>query len=312
MITRGVRVKAPASIANLGPLFDIAGLAVDHSYDTVHVEIVGEASGIRVELEAPEGLPRGTGNTAYAAVLKILEYLGETLHVKVRLEKGVPPGYGLGSSGASAAAAAYAINLLLGEPLSKEELVRFAGEAEAAAAGTPHYDNVAASMLGGLTLVLDTAKPWVVKLHLPEDVKVVIFRPLRRLIDAEAKTGLMRRILPETIGFREAVDWVRRGVALAAGLREDPYQALSVVSQGGLVEDARSRLIPGYMEAKRVALEEGALGFNISGAGPTLFALVREGEEDRVAVRVAGILEKHWGRLETRIVNVDYEGAREA
>ena len=312
MNVRGVRVRAPSSIANLGPLFDVAGLAVNHSYDVVHVELLGESSGIRVELEAPEGLPRGTGNTAYAAILRILEYLGETVHVRVRVEKGVPPGYGLGSSGASAAAAAYAVNLLLGEPLSREELVRFAGEAEAVAAGTPHYDNVAASLLGGLALVLDVEKPWVVTLKLPEDIRIVVFRPLERVVKAEAKTGLMRSVLPGSIGFREAVEWVRRGVALAAGLQADPYQALSIVSQGGVVEEARGRLIPGYSEAKRVALEEGAIAFNISGAGPTLFALVREGEEDRIAVSVSRVLEKFWGRLETRIVEVDYEGAREA
>ncbi len=312
MKVRGVRVRAPSSIANLGPLFDVAALAVNHSYDTVHAELLGEAEGPRVELEAPEGLPRGTGNTAYAAALRILEYLGETVHVRIRVEKGVPPGYGLGSSGASAAAAAYAVNMLLGEPLSREELVRFAGEAEAAAAGAPHYDNVAASLLGGLALVLDPEKPWVAKLTLPEDVKIVVFRPLRRLFETEAKTGLMRRVLPESVSLREAVEWVRSGVGLAAGLQTDPYRALSLVSKGGVVEEARGKLIPGYMEAKRVALEEGAIGFNISGAGPTLFAVVREGDEDRIAARVSKMLERHWGRLETRIVEVDYEGAREA
>ena len=310
MYPRGLVAKAPSSIANLGPLFDIAALAVNHSYDRVRVEVLGEVDGIRVEVEA-RGAPGGAANTAYAVVERMLGYLGETLHVRLVVEKGVPVGQGLGSSAASAAAAAYALNRLLGEPLSREELVRFVGEAEAVAAGSPHFDNAAASVMGGLAVVLDAARPWVVSLRLPDDIRVVVFRPLRELVPREKKTMTMRSVLPERVGLREAVEWVRAAVALTAGLQSNPYEALRRASAGYAVEEARGRLIPGYVEAKRAALEAGAIAFNISGAGPTLFALVREGEEDEVLHAVEPLLRRAWGELEARIVGVDYEGARE-
>ncbi|AEM38573.1 homoserine kinase [Pyrolobus fumarii 1A] len=308
-----VRVKAPASIANLGPLFDLAALAIDYAYDVVEVEVVEElGDGIRVDVEAA-GAPSGEANTAYTAAYKILEYLGETLHLRIRVVKGVPPRMGMGGSGASAAAAAYAVNLLLGEPFTKEELVKFAGEAEAVAAGTPHYDNVAASLLGGLVILLDRSRPWVARLNIPEDVYIILFIPKREVVKVppgKGKTEVMREVLPREIPLATSIAWMEKALALTLGLQLDPYTALKAANYGGPVEEARSKLIPGYAEAKREALEAGALAFNISGAGPTLFAIVREGDEDEVARRVAKILEKHWGELETRVVNIDREGAR--
>ncbi|ABM80669.1 homoserine kinase [Hyperthermus butylicus] len=221
---------------------------------------------------------------------------------------------GLGSSGATAAATVYAINALLGSPLEPIELVRFAGLAEALTAGAPHYDNVAASLLGGLVILLNRKKPRIARLRLPPGMRIVLFIPktmVLRLLPGKAKTQVMREVLPETIEHSDAVEWVEKAVALALGLSgADPYEAIKTINYGGPIEATRAKLIPGYWEAKKEALQSGALAFNISGAGPTLFAVVREGEEDQVMRRVSAVLEKYWGSLEARVVDVDYDGAR--
>ncbi len=304
---------APASIANLGPLFDLAALAVEAFRDRVEVEVVEElGSGIRVEVEA-EGAPGGKANTAYAAAYRLLEYLGETLHVRIRVEKRVPPGRGLGSSGATAAATVYALNMLLGEPFTREELIRFAGEAEAVAAGAPHFDNVAASLLGGLVVLLDRERPLAAKLELPQDVRLLLFIPegdVVKVPEGMGKTEAMRSVIPHEVETRACIGWMEKALRLTVGLGVDPYLALQAANYGGPVEAARSRLIPGYNEAKRVALEAGAIAFNISGAGPSLFAIVREDSVEEVRRRVTRVLEKSWGRLSVVETGPDEEGAR--
>ncbi len=305
--------SAPASIANLGPLFDLAALAVNVFRDRVEVEIVEELGrGIRVDVEA-EGAPQGASNTAYAAAYRMLEYLGEMLWVRIRVEKHVPLGRGLGSSGATAAATVYALNMLLGEPFTREELVRFAGEAEAVAAGTPHFDNVAASLLGGLAVLLDREKPIVAKLSLPSDIRILLFMPEEEVVkvpEGMGKTEAMRRVVPREVETRACIAWMEKTLQLTLGLNIDPYTALQAANYGGPVEAARSRLIPGYAEAKRAALESGAIAFNISGAGPTLFAITREDTIDEVRRSVSRVLEKAWGGTRVLEAEPDEKGAQ--
>jgi len=308
--SRSVAVRAPSSIANLGFFFDFAGMAVGHSYDVVRVRLVSEGD-LRVEVRA-RGAPGGQGNVAYHAAVAMLEDLGETIEVVVEVEKGVPVGYGLGSSGATAAATVVALNELLGGVLSREELVVYAGAGEAYAAGAPHYDNVAASIMGGLSLVCSAPrKPLVLKLEPPGDYLVAVFLPRRRLMSPERKTEAMRKILPSRVPLKRVVEAMRATASLLHYASSGEWaRAFQLMNNGWEVEEARGRLIPGYREAKEAALREGALAFNIAGAGPGLFAVVREGEADRVVDAVAAVLEQKWGGVDARLVQVDLDGAQ--
>ncbi len=271
--------RAPASVANLGCLFDAAAMAVEAFSDEVEVE---EATG-GLEVKA-EGwrVPAGKMNVAYEAARHLLlNVYGRETGLRIVVRKGVPVGSGLGSSGATAAATVAAVNELLGIGASTGDLLLAAG------AGEPHYDNAAASLLGGVVL-LDPVNPRTyVLFEPPEWLRVVLFV---KSSPALAKTRAMRGVLPETVRLGDASRWAFAAAAFAAGLARGVKRCLSFASEGGPVEAARARFIPGYWEAKAAALRAGALAFNISGAGPSLFALAEEERAEDVVREVLRVL----------------------
>jgi len=310
---KDVVVIAPASIANLGLLFDIAAVAIDYAYDKVLVRMVGEGS-TRVKVYAEGGVLGGEANVAYHAAINMLNDLGEAIELEIVVRKGVPVGVGLGSSGATAAATVYAINMLLGEVLSREELVKYAGLGEAVAAGEPHYDNVAASLLGGLTLVYDVDKAVIEKIEWPQSYRIVVFRPKRNIlrIDRQVpKTKAMREVLPRHVPRKRVVEVTRKALLFKyyASLGEWS-RAFNMLNDGWEIEASRSKLIPGYDAAKEAALRAGAKAFNIAGAGPAIFAIVEECDVENVVREVNTILSRTWSEYEVKIVNVDNVGAR--
>ena len=284
-MTSYVKVRAPASIANLGCLFDAAAMAVEAFRDSVVVE---EASG-GLRVEAVGGAPGGRSDVAYEAARLFLErFYGKARGIRIVVEKGVPIAAGLGSSGATAAATVVALNELLGAGVDAGELIEVAGRAEVVAAGSPHYDNVAASVLGGIVLV-DPADPKShIILHPPEWLRVVVF--LRRA-GVKGKTRLMRRVIPRDIGLQEASRLAFSAAMLALGITRGLKHCVKYASYGGPVEEARGRLLESYWRAKEAALRAGALAFNIAGAGPSLFALVEEGREEEVINAVMSVAE---------------------
>ncbi len=153
-----IRVEAPASSANLGPGFDVFALALDSPRDSVSLRL-GSGTGARapsVRMAKVTGLevPRSEAeNGACVVCLEMAKRAGVKKEIVIELEKRVPIGLGMGSSGASAAAAAVAMNELLGLGLSSDELIFCAGKGEAVTSGSPHYDNVSASILGGFVVV---------------------------------------------------------------------------------------------------------------------------------------------------------------
>lgn len=309
---KDVAVIAPASIANLGLLFDIAAVAIDYAYDKVVVRMVGEGS-TRVKVFA-EGVSSGEANVAYHAAINMLNDLGEAIELEIVVRKGVPVGVGLGSSGATAAATVYAINMLLGEVLSREELVKYAGLGEAIAAGEPHYDNVAASLLGGLTLVYDVDKAVIEKIEWPQNYRIIVFKPQGNILHLDKrvpKTKAMREVLPKHVPRERVVEVARKSLLFKyyASLGEWS-QALSILNNGWEIEASRSKLIPGYNAAKEAALRAGAKAFNIAGAGPTVFAIVEERDAENVVREVDAILSQVWSKYEVKLVNVDNVGAR--
>lgn len=295
-------VKSPASIANLGPGFDVLALAIEGPHDKVYVEVSDEP-GIVVEAE---GAPSGRKNSAYAVAEYILSKYCPNCGVRIKVSKGVPVSAGLGSSGATSAAVAYAINELYGLGLSLEEMLEASVEGEYLVSGTRHYDNVAASLMGGLVVVGKRAGLGVVKLSPPRVwLGVVVIAS-----EKEGKTGLARSLLPKQLSLEDAVTQASAlATLLAAAHLNDAVLFGRAVSVDLVAEPARKSMIPLYDELKAKALSNGALGFNISGAGPSVFAVHQEkGEAEKTASELAQYLLSNGVKAEPLVVKPSEEG----
>ncbi len=267
-----VSAYAPATVGNLGPGFDCLGLAVHGPGDTVRARRREQPGVVLTKISGTDRLPLDGRNTACVAVTALLERLGLAdkpgYGVELELDKGLPLGSGLGSSGASACAALVASAAALELQVGNEALIAAAREAEAVACGTPHPDNVAPAILGGFVLIPATDPLRVVSLPVPEDLRVVIYTP-----GCAVKTADARAVLPATVGLDATVRQAARLGLLIHALHVGDLALLGEAIVDDIVEPARAHLIPGFMEAKVNALEAGALACSISGAGPTVFAL---------------------------------------
>ncbi|WP_327053023.1 homoserine kinase [Halomicrococcus gelatinilyticus] len=262
-----VTVRAPASSANLGSGFDVFGLALGRPADVVRVERAErttiEATGVgsRYVPEDP------TENTAGV----VAEELGTP--ARIRIDKGVRPSSGLGSSAASAAAAAVALNECYDCGLTDRELVRVAAEGEAAVSGEAHADNVAPAILGGFTVVTDDDVTQI-------DASVPLVACLPETV---VSTRDARQVIPDSVSRADHVRTVGDAATLTAGMaRDDP----AVVGRGlrdGAVTESRASLVDGYDAVREAALDAGATGVAISGAGPSVLAVCREDVRRAVA-----------------------------
>lgn len=290
------RARAPSSVANLGPGFDVFGLAVDAYHDTVEVSKGG--SGVRVRSEPRGAVPDSAGKNTAGLVARAAAKKFGLGGMEVRVSKGVPAGFGMGSSAASAAAAAVAIDGLFGLGLDGAGLVRLAGEGERASAGTVHYDNVAASVLGGFAAV--RARPFgVISARAPR-MKVCIATP--KIPVPPGKTRVSRGLVPPSVPTGSATANLANACMMTAGfLRRDLDMVAGAVSDA-IAEPARAATIPGFESVRRAAKRAGALAFSISGAGPSVFALCRDSAGARGA---AAAMERAFGsagvRSESRV-----------
>jgi homoserine kinase len=282
-----VEAYAPATVSNLGPGFDCLGLAVHGPGDTVRARR-RDVPGVIISKIAGDGgrLPRDASNTACVAVTALLERLGlvERVGVELELDQGLPLGSGLGSSGASACAALLASVGALGLQVGNEALIDAARKGEAVACGSPHPDNVAPAILGGIVLIAATDPLRVVSLPVPESLRLAIYTP-----GCEVKTADARAVLPERVGLDATVRQSARLGLLIHALHVGDLSLLGEAIVDDIVEPARAHLIPGFMDAKINALEAGALACSISGAGPTCFALA---DSDERATALLEILDE--------------------
>ncbi len=295
-------VKSPATIANLGPGFDVLALAIKGLYDKVIVEALDEP----IIIVDAEGAPSGHGNSAYAVAKYILGRYCPVCGVRIRVIKGVPVSAGLGSSGATSAGVAFALNEVFGLNMSVDQLLEAAVEGEYHVAGARHYDNIAASLLGGLVVIGKHAGLGVLKLD-PPDVwlGVVVMRS-----NEKAKTGLARSLIPERLRLKEQVVQASALASLMASLYlGDPVLFGKAVNVDTLAEPARKSMIPFYDELKTMALKEGALGFNISGAGPSVFLVHRcRDEAERIATELAQFLSSNGVKAEALVTRPSSKG----
>jgi homoserine kinase len=300
-----VRVFAPATVANLACGFDALGLAVDRPGDEVHL-FPSDKPGLRIQAITGGELPFAPQkNTAAVAAISVMQAHGFTGGVEMEIHKKMPVGSGLGSSAASAVAGAFAMNVFLGSPFSKKELLPFALDGEAVASNARHADNVAPSLLGGIVLIRDTTTSDMVQLAVPADLWVVVVHPSLEILTREA-----REILPQSIPLKTAITQWSNLAALVAGFAISDYELISRALVDVVAEPFRAPLITGFDEVKKAAHSAGALGCSISGSGPSVFALCKGGEVARLAGPAMQAAFKRQG-LESRlyISKVNQKGA---
>lgn len=271
-----VTAFAPASVGNVCVGFDVLGHAFDALGDRVRATR-SATTGVRIAAISgvATDLPRDpASNTAGRAVASLLEARRADFGIELAIEKGIPLGSGLGGSAASAVAAVLAANALFPEALPREALLPHAVAGETVASGSPHADNVAPSLLGGLVL---TVGPLARRIPVPAVLRCVLVHPRLRLATREAR-ALLAPAVP-------LADFVRQSAFLAgfiAGCQTGDLALIRAAFQDVVVEPQRAHLIPGFAAVKSAALAAGACGASISGAGPAVFAWCEEGRAGAV------------------------------
>jgi homoserine kinase len=268
-----ITVKAPSSTANLGPGFDVFGLAINAFYDKV--TLTKTKSGITIITDG--NIPTNPdNNTAGLVVKNMKKKFRINQGIEIKIEKGVPAGFGMGSSAASAAAAAVAFDKLFGLKLDDNSLVEFAGSGEKASAGSIHYDNVAASVLGGFVIV-KTDPLYVIRIEPPTNLRMCIAVP--EIIVPKKKTKVSRGVIPKKVNFSNSVLNLSNATAIVAGFMKKDLELIGNSIKDVIVEPARQHMIPGFSKVKENAIKAGALGVTISGAGPSVIAFAKKSSD---------------------------------
>ena len=278
-----IKIFCPATIANLNCGFDVLGLCLEGIGDEMIIRKSTE-KGIKITKITGADLPFETeknvaGVAALAICKEAINRVSFEHGFEIEIHKKIKAGSGIGSSSASAAGAVFGINELLGKPFTKHELVDFAMKGEAVASGCEHADNVAPCLLGGFTLVRGYNPLDVIRIESPSEIFAVVLHP-----HIEVKTSDSRAVLQPMIPMKDAItQWGNLG-GFVAGLYTNDYNLIGRSLNDIIVEPARKHLIPNFDEVKNAALQYGALGSGISGAGPSIFALCK-GQE--IAEKVA-------------------------
>jgi homoserine kinase len=280
---QSITVKAPATVANLGSGFDLMGLAIHQTADEVTVTERSDNQVILQEIIGDGGLlPRETTeNTCTVAIVSLLKHLDSNKGFDVILKKHIAFNSGLGSSASSAVAGVFAVNELLGKPLSKTELIPFAVDGEYVASKGFHGDNVAPCMLGGITYIQSLNPLCIEQLAYPENTFIVVLYQYVKVSTAEA-----RAILPKQYDKAIVIQQTARTAALITGLNTSNDKLIQFGLGDEIATPYRKQLIPHFDELESEAMKNGAVGFNISGSGPSVFAWCN-GEEKANQVKQA-------------------------
>ena len=262
-VTKGLTVKVPATSGNLGPGFDCLGMALD-IWNSVHVE-VGE-EGFEVAGEGADLLPKGERNLVYKSFRIPFAQTGRPVpEVKITCRNDIPLYRGLGSSSAALVGGLVAGNELCDNPLSQEQLLELAAREEG------HPDNVAPALLGGCQIVVQENRRLITsRVPVPEDLRAVLFIP-----DVPMPTRKARRLLPPEVAREDAIYNMGRVALLVRALAIGDLAHLDTATADRLHQPARQRIFPAMKNIFRAALEAGALGVFLSGAGSSVLALAR-------------------------------------
>ncbi|MFB0527835.1 MAG: homoserine kinase [bacterium] len=313
MDVKKVKVRVPATTANLGPGFDVLALAL-RLYNTVEMEVGSGKSEKKLQIdivgEGEENLPRDGRNIVYQAAKLVFDrfhFAPKTLHLK--LINRIPLASGLGSSAAARIGGLVSANILCGERLGREEILNLAAEIEG------HADNVSAAMVGGLVVCCISSLKGrkgrgieIVKLNSPENLSCAVCIPNFQIMTRRA-----RKILPKTVKFDEAVFTSSRVAMLLASLMRKRYELLGMAMEDKLHQPYRKKLVKGMETVFEEALKAGALGVSLSGAGPSIFAFTASSPSS-CAEKVGKAMQKAFARhkIGSRylVLGIDREGTK--
>ena len=305
----GIKVFAPATVANVGCGFDILGFALQGIGDEVVVRFSDKKKlEITIISGAQKKLTRDVHqNTAGFGALKLLEFLGESGRgIEMEIHKKMPIGSGLGSSAASAVAGVFAVNELLNRPLEKKELLRFALDGEELVSGARHADNVAPSLLGGFLFIRNHEELDIFRLPVPHGLFITVLYPHVEILTKES-----RKLLSETVSLKQHVEQSANLAGLINSLYRFDLDLLGRSLRDVIIEPQRAGMIPYFYDIQRAALENGALGCSISGSGPSIFAVSHNSLiAENVAEGMKAIYEKNKIEYTLYMSSINQEGAK--
>ena len=297
---------APASVGNVAVGFDVLGHSVSVMGDRVRAARMPDRS---VRISGITGVVRDlpldpARNTAGRAVMALADALQLDYGFDLIIDKGIPLASGLGGSAASAVAAVVAANALLEEPVDPLQLLKFAMAGEAVSSGTPHADNIAASLYGGLVLTVGLDDPVVVRIPVPQVIRCVLVHPHLELATHEARDMLAR-----AVSLSDFVSQQGNLAGFVAGCFTEDLRLIRTSLADVVIEPQRKRLIPGFDAVKQAALAAGALGCSISGAGPAVFAWCEAPGVDAVSRGMTDAFRAHGIAADVWVTAIDATGA---
>ena len=264
-----IKIKSPATVANLSCGYDILGLCLDKPYDYIEIEKINTNKVIIDILDSnfsnvPSNPKQNTGGVPALLIKKDMDL---DFGFNIKIKKGIPLCGGLGSSAATAAGVVFGINKILDDVLSFDKMIEYALEGEKLSSDTPHADNIAPCILGGLVLVKKTYPIDVVRLPIGP-FYLALLHP-----NVIINTKDARKILPQKIMLKDAVKQWGNISALTYAFSTNDIKLISSSMKDYIIEPIRSKLIDGFDSIKNAAIDAGAIGSSISGSGPTIFAL---------------------------------------
>lgn len=284
-----VTVKAPATTANLGPGYDVFGLALEQPSDKV--TIIPISKGVKIEVKGLSAATIPTApekNTAGIVANQMLKEFSLKAGVLIKIEKGILPRMGLGSSAASAAAVAYGLNRMFDLKLDNKQLIRLAAKGEVASAGSEHADNVSAAICGDFVIIKSYNPIEIVNLKSPLEMEVCVAFPHMATPFNKTKKG--RSVVPKLVPIDKLVHNVGKAAAMASGFATGDVDLIGESMSDAVAEPTRAFLIPGYEQVKENALKAGACGVAVSGAGPAVIAIVNKKKAN--ASKVASVMKE--------------------
>ena len=301
-----IKVFSPATVSNVCCGFDVLGFSIEglgaeiiiHRSDSNGVRIK-KINGYSVPVEAKE-------NTATVAAHALLDYLNINHGFELEINKNIKPGSGIGSSAACAVGAVYGINKILGSPLKKEELLKFAMQGEFISSKSAPADNVASALFGGLILVNNQEEYKVIKLPVPETLYAVVHHPL-----IEIKTSDSRGVLPKKVDLNTASNQLASMGGFVHSLHTADFDLMRIILKDYLVEKYRSEYVPLFNEIKKTAESYNVICCSISGSGPSVFSLVDNyGEAKKIRFACDNLYLKNNIKFNSYISGLNSDGVR--
>ena len=285
-----IKIFSPATVANVSCGYDVLGFCLDSVGDEMIIHKISE-KGVKISKIDGYDLPYEIEkNVAGVSALAMYEALQPDCGFDIEIYKKIKPGSGIGSSSASAAGSVFGMNELLGRPLNKTELTKYALKGEALASQCEHADNLAPAIFGGFTLVRSVNPIDVLQLPTPGDLYATLIHP-----QIEIKTSESRAILPKNVALKDAItQWSNVG-SLVHALHTNDYDVLSKSLKDTIAEPHRKQLIPHFDNLKAEVIKAGALGCGISGSGPSIFALSRG---EKIAKKVEKTMQNVYSKTE--------------